>query len=172
MSKRTDGTWRDSQTAKNYLDEIAGAIPLEAEQLDIMMRIIRQQRDTVKNFLDIGCGDGILSSVVLREYPQAQGTLLDFSDTMLSAAKEKLGSYPRQLQFVKSDYGDEQLDETLTAGRKQKFDVIVSRFSIHHQTNERKYQVYEEIYNLLVPDGIFINIEHVAPRGPWGKALF
>ncbi|MCP4650899.1 MAG: class I SAM-dependent methyltransferase [PVC group bacterium] len=171
MNERTDDTWRDSENAKKFLNEIAGAIPLEAEQLDIMMRLISEQRNEVRSILDIGCGNGILASVILNQYSNARATLLDFSDTMLDAAKEKLSSYKDQVRYVKSDYGDEALDKKL-ADEKASFDVIVSRFSIHHQSDERKYQVYQEIFNLLAPNGIFINIEHVASKSKWVNKIF
>ncbi|MCG8430745.1 MAG: class I SAM-dependent methyltransferase [Candidatus Omnitrophica bacterium] len=171
MSGRTDDTWRDPEMARKFLDEIAGAIPFEAEQLDIMKRLIRHQRAGVGSFLDIGCGNGILAAAILEEYPDARATLLDFSDIMLSAAEEKLSAHKGQARYIKSDYGDEALDEKL-AEEVSGFDVIVSRFSIHHQTDQRKQQLYKEIFNLLAPGGIFINIEHVASGSQWNKGLF
>jgi hypothetical protein len=38
----------------------------------------------------------------------------------------------------------------------------VSGFSIHHQPDERKRQIYTEIFDLLASGGMFINMEHVA----------
>ena len=52
------------------------------------------------------------------------------------------------------------------------FDVIVSGYSIHHQTDGRKRELYAELFNLLRPGGIFINIEHVASHSAWGKGVF
>ena len=83
MIDKTDGVWKNAEFAKKYLDEIIGAIPFEEEQLDIMSRLIRCKREAVKRFLDIGCGNGILSSAILAEYPGARGVLLDFSQTMI-----------------------------------------------------------------------------------------
>ena len=41
-------------------------------------------------------------------------------------------------------------------------DLIVSGFSIHHQPDVRKREVYQEIFSLLRLGGWFINIEHVS----------
>jgi SAM-dependent methyltransferase len=42
------------------------------------------------------------------------------------------------------------------------FDLIVSAFAIHHCSHERKREVYEEIFDMVEPGGVFANLEHVA----------
>ena len=43
------------------------AIPLAQEQISVMMSILRTRPEPVKNFLDLGCGDGILAAAILGE---------------------------------------------------------------------------------------------------------
>lgn len=168
---KADDFWRGKERAERFLKDINGSIPLEAVHLDVMMRLIRHKDGSVNNLFDIGCGNGILTSVILNEFPQAHAALLDFSDTMIDAAKEKLNSYGDQIKFIKSDYGKEALAAQMSEDNKS-FDVIVSRFSIHHQPDERKLQVYKEIYEMLNPDGIFINIEYNASISIWSNNVF
>lgn len=42
---------------------------------------------------------------------------------------------------------------------------------LFHLPHARKYELYQEIYKLLSPNGIFINVEHVASQSKWGEML-
>jgi SAM-dependent methyltransferase len=50
--------------------------------------------------------------------------------------------------------------------------VVISGYSIHHQEDEIKYRIYEDIYKILKPGGIFLNLEHVASPNPKIEKLF
>ena len=52
------------------------------------------------------------------------------------------------------------------------FDVVVSSFAIHHVVHERKRQLYEEVWSVLEPGGVFCNLEHVASASPAAHERF
>ena len=52
------------------------------------------------------------------------------------------------------------------------FDAIVSGYSIHHQPDERKQEIYQEIFSLLEPGAWFVNIEHVSSEAMTNIDLF
>lgn len=162
--------WKSKEVAERYLNGMRGAFPLAKEQIEIMLRVIAGCDLKIEKFLDIGCGDGILTSFILQQYPSASSVLLDISEPMLQAAKEKLVNYNEKLEFLLLDYGDSQWIERLkTFGP---FDVIVSGFSIHHQNDSRKQELYSEIFELLEPGGLFLNLEHVSSSSEWVSHLF
>jgi ubiquinone/menaquinone biosynthesis C-methylase UbiE len=164
MSKK-DAIWQRSDLSQTFLEGVRGAIPLASEQLEVMWRIIAAARPQLSYFLDLGCGDGILSQAILTRFPDAKGILLDFSAPMLEAARQRLSPFRDRLEFVRADFGEPQWVETV--GRGGAFEAIVSGFAIHHQSDDRKREIYAEIYRLLAPGGIFLNLEHVSSPSEW-----
>lgn len=165
----TDEVWKLPAIVNRFLSYRA-AIPMAQEQIGVMMSILKTRARPVENFMDLGCGDGILGGALLGEYPSARGVLVDFSEPMLEQARAQFKEYADQLRFENLDYGDPAwMDRIQDFGP---FDAIVSGYSIHHQPDARKRQVYEEIYSLLTPGGWFINIEHVASAAQLNIDLF
>ena len=165
----TDEVWKLPTIVNRFLSSRA-AIPLAQEQIGIMMSILKSSEQPIRNFLDLGCGDGILGAAILGEYPSARGVLADFSEPMLEQARVQLKEYAGQLVFENLDYGDKAWVNKMQVHGP--FDAVVSGYSIHHQPDVRKREVYEEIYSLLKPDGWFVNIEHIAAESQLSVDLF
>jgi tRNA (cmo5U34)-methyltransferase len=173
----TDEVWKLPAIVNRFLSYRA-AIPLAQEQIGVMMSILKSCIEPVENFLDLGCGDGILGAAILGEYPSSRGVLADFSEPMLAQAREQLKEYADQLVFEALDYGDPAWVNRMQAKggalseSKGLFDAIVSGYSIHHQPDVRKRAIYEEIFSLLKSGGWFINIEHIAAESQLAVDLF
>lgn len=165
----TDEVWKLPAIVNRFLS-FRSAIPLAQEQIGVMISILKSRAEPVENFLDLGCGDGILGAAVLGAYPSSRGVMLDFSQPMLDQARTQLADFAGQLTFVNLDYGDPAWVKALK--NEAPFDVIVSGYSIHHQPNERKAALYKEIFGLLRPGGWFVNIEHIAPWAELATELF
>jgi tRNA (cmo5U34)-methyltransferase len=141
-------------TAEHALKYLARAdgIPHRAEGETVLLDFIPRN---VRRILDLGTGDGRLLALLRIDRPDAHGLALDFSSTMLNAARERFRG-DNKIQLV-----EHNLDKPLPdLGH---FDAIVSSFAIHHCTDERKRALYGEIYSALNPEGVFCNLEHVAP---------
>lgn len=164
-----DTVWQTAELTQNYLDGVRGAIPLAQEQIALILYLARLSNPEVETFLDLGCGDGILGQAVLGQYPTAVGVFVDFSRPMLEAAEKRLAGN-KQAVFIESDYGKEEWLSQVAP--YVPFNLIVSGFSIHHQPDERKKTLYAELYDLLTPGGLFLNLEHVASHTGWGRRAF
>jgi len=157
--------WKTPDLVKNYLSGNRAAFPCALDQIAVMLKLVEENSNQVNRFIDIGCGDGILSAAILEKYPHSRGVLLDFAEDMLKAAAEKLQNYADRIDFINFDYSD--MNWVNQVNYLAPFDVIVSGFSIHHQPDARKKEIYGEIYDLLTPGGIFINVEHVLSKTKW-----
>lgn len=164
--------WKNEVVAQNFLNGVRGAIPLAKEQIDCLLRVIALTQTKVESFLDLGCGNGILGRAIADHYPQAQGIFIDISESMLTEAQGKFPKtgHDQQYQFLLQDFGNQDWLKVL--GDRKQFDVIVSGFAIHHQPDARKKEIYQEIYNLLNPGGVFLNLEHVASHSELGEKAF
>ncbi len=160
--------WQSNDLVKKWLGSVRWSIPMQRERLDVMLRLLAANGRPVERFLDLGCGDGVLGATLLSRWPNAHGVFLDFSQGMLAAARENLAGGGHDFMLV--DYGDPAWPQQVAAS--EPFDAIVTGFSIHHQPDTRKREIYQEIYDLIAPGGMFINIEHVASATSWGSERF
>lgn len=162
--------WRSAKLTSDYLEGVRGGIPLAATQIEVIIRIIRSWMPEPRTILDLGCGDGILGRQILNEWPQAYGIFMDFSDPMIASVQEKCRPYQDRCAIIKQDYGEEKWTEAITD--KTPLDVVISGYSIHHQEDVRKYRIYKDVFRILKPGGIFLNLEHVASQSKKIEALF
>ena len=113
---------------------------------------------TTRRILDLGTGDGRLLALVKREHPNTEAVAIDFSPTMLEAAKKRFASDPSVAVLTHN------LDNPLPD--LAKFDAVISSFAIHHVVHKRKRSLYTEIHGLLNAGGVFCNLEHIASPTP------
>jgi tRNA (cmo5U34)-methyltransferase len=141
-------------TAEHALKYLARAdrIPHRTEGEAVLLEFVPKN---VRRILDLGTGDGRLLALLRIDRRNTQGVALDFSPTMLNAARERFHD-DGKVQVI-----EHNLNEPLP--NLGHFDVIVSSFAIHHCADARKRTLYSEIFAALAPNGIFCNLEHVIP---------
>ena len=161
--------WQTKELATTYLEGVRGAIPGVDLQFAVIGKIVQLWCKAPSVILDLGCGDGILGHFLLKIFPSAHGIFIDFSDEMLAAAHENVGNIP-QARVVKADFATPQWLDAIASHRP--LDIVISGFAIHHQPDDRKKTLYAEIYDVLSPGGVFLNLEHVASCTPAGENLF
>lgn len=103
--------------------------------------------------LEIGCGTGITTEILLESRENIKLTAIDIDNEMIRFVKQTLSSYPN-VSFIVSD--------VLSFVKEQKpnsFDIVISAFTIHNLTSEYRQQLYKEIYRILKAGGLFVNAD-------------
>lgn len=136
-----------------YDELILRLIPNYEEQLDVIAKLIPFERTKQLTALDLGCGTGVLSYLILKLFPNAQVTAFDLAENMLEVCKTNLGVYEDRLELKQGNFGKDDIG--------QGYDIVLSGLSTHHLDNSGKINLYQRIYQGLSPGGIFINREIV-----------
>lgn len=106
-----------------------------------------------KQILELGCGSGMFSAMLRQRFPAAELNLIDFSEAMLSLARERL-VHRDGITFHLTDY--------LTTDLPAANCTVVSSLSIHHLENEAKQLLFPRIWRALKPNGVFVNADQVS----------
>jgi tRNA (cmo5U34)-methyltransferase len=154
-------TWRRPELASAFLSERATLIPLLDVQEDLVRRLLERHPRPIETFLDLGAGDGAMSELVLSVAPSAQALLVDFSPPMLREAERRL-AHRGGWRLAEGDLSQPGWREGLGEGA---YDAAVSGFAIHHLPGQRKRELFAEVFSLLAPGAIFLNMDYTLVEG-------
>jgi len=156
-------TWQQADLATSFLERRGEFVPMLDVQEDIVVRLLERRGRTISRFLDLGCGDGAMTQLVIDAHPSAEVVMVDFSEPMLERAGERLRRMRVQGSLWRADLNERSWSEVLPDVR---YDAIVSGLAIHHLPSERKRELYAELFDLLEPGGVFVNMDYVLVEGP------
>lgn len=94
-----------------------------------------------KNCLEIGCGAGTWTKLLIKKYPKARFTCLDISKEMIKQFKIKIKS--KRVKIIINNFLDQEF--------KSKYDFIFCSRAIEYIPN--KPEVIKKFYELLLPGG-------------------
>ncbi len=151
--------WTSNEHARDYLDR-ADSISHRDEGESALLEFIPPR---TRRIVDLGhrrrtTAGLVRQELVRRGHPDTEAVAVDFSPTMLDAARKRFAG-ESSVSVIPHN-----LDEPLPAVGT--FDAVISSFAIHHVVHERKRTLYAEIHGLLNPGGVFCNLEHVASPTP------
>lgn len=147
----TSSEWLTTEHALAYLAR-EDKLPHRTEGEKVLLE---QLSSNTRRVLDLGTGNGRLLALIKTQNTTIEGVALDFSEPMIDQAKKRFAN-DKKVTIIKHDFS---YPLPVKLG---KFDAIVSSLAIHHLTDPRKKQLYQEIFNFLNPKGVFCNLEHVS----------
>jgi SAM-dependent methyltransferase len=164
VSAEVGAAWREPKLVSSYLERRQILLPLIDLQEELIERLLSRYERPIARVLDLGCGDGAMSELVLRCTPAAEAVLIDFSEPMLTRVADRLDrTAAGRWRAVCGDLREAAWTAAVPAGP---YDAIVSGMAIHHLSADRKRELYGEIFALLASGGLFVNMDYVAIEGP------
>jgi tRNA (cmo5U34)-methyltransferase len=155
--------WKSAEYAERWVADATARDPEREAQLALLAALIPRPRDAAIRVLDLGAGYGVVSDAVLKVFPNAQITLMDYSAAMLEHARARLAAHAGQLKWALGDLSAPGWERELQGP----YDAVVSAAVLHNlRSGPRVRALYAEIARVLAPGGAFLNLDHVNPGGP------
>lgn len=143
-------------TAADFFREIAASYDSTAlrgmpRYEEMLNEIVRCLPDGPTDMLELGCGTGALTALLVRRYPGATLTAVDAAPEMIEIARGRVvdsaAADGQPVAFVGSLFEDMDLPE-------RSYDLIASNMSLHHIADKAPF--YRRVHDALRPGGFLI----------------
>jgi tRNA (cmo5U34)-methyltransferase len=116
--------------------------------LELITEASKRIVPNAKNFLDVGCGAGNYSLMMLSKMPNLNCTLVDLSKPMLDKAFERISQQTsKNVETLQGDIRDVVLKEN-------HFDIVLAGAVLHHLRDDKDWETtFDKLYKLLNPGG-------------------
>lgn len=116
--------------------------------LELIIEASKRIIPNAENLLDIGCGAGNYSLMMLSKIPNLNCTLVDLSKPMLDKAFERISKYTnRKVDILQGDIREVKLIEN-------HFEIIFAGAVLHHLRDDFDWETtFEKLFKLLKPGG-------------------
>jgi tRNA (cmo5U34)-methyltransferase len=151
--------WNTSAAAEAF-DAAAEFIhPLYTEIQQLVIEHLPFDDDYAFLAVDLGGGSGRLIERILTRFPNARAANVDQSEAFLAIAERRLAPFGERAIFIQRRLQDDWPTELTVVSQ-----AIVSMSAIHHLDPAEKRKLYQRVYDVLAPGGIFINGDEYRPE--------
>ncbi|SHM35872.1 class I SAM-dependent methyltransferase [Flavobacterium chilense] len=119
--------------------------------LELITEASKRIVPNAKTVLDIGCGAGNYTLMMLSKVPDLNCTLVDLSLPMLDKAYERVSAETNgNVEIKQGDIREVDLEEN-------SFDIILAGAVLHHLRDDQDWETtFAKIFRLLKPGGCFM----------------
>ncbi len=147
---------RESFNAMDDYDRATSRILPDYDLMLESLALVAQRLVKPKTMLELGVGTGIVAERMLRAFPKARLTAVDFAPNMIARAAKRLSRLKKRVELIEGDFYDTPFPKDC--------DLVFSSLAIHHLSDIQKAQLYEKVHACLADDGVFLNADCVALR--------
>jgi len=149
--------WKDDWV-KHYDHRQAYLIKRKQQFLDDLVRVLSyfciKKNIVGPTILDVGCGPGTLSALVLEKIPDSKVIGIDVSDQMVEVAKKKLAPIcGKRFSGYVADFNS---DRFWISPVDNAYHFIVSTLALHYLSDDRRHCFFKEVFDHLSSPGMFI----------------
>jgi SAM-dependent methyltransferase len=140
-----------------------GYIGNREERFDVLIEAIAHATGDEPRVLDLCCGPGSLSARLLERLPLATVVAVDADPTLQVLGQKVYGDAGGRLTWVNQDIADPEWERII--GRLGPFDAVASTTALHYLKASTLTAVYEVVWRLLRPGGVFVDGDHLFEAG-------
>jgi tRNA (cmo5U34)-methyltransferase len=153
--------YNDSARAERYHRRKGFAPERTARMHAVMLDLLTTLTSPQSTLLELGAGTGIFTEKLLKANHFQEIYVTDGAPAMLKIAQQTLEAEHTRLHFLQLDFTTGW--QSLLAGIR--FEAITSSVALHHA--EDKQQLFQQIFSMLKPQGVFILADHMAGASAW-----
>lgn len=134
--------------AKEYECLMTKLVPQYKKQHEIIYELLPDSSEKRLRVLDLGCGNGALSELILKKLPDAYVVGFDLTPQMLEAYEKKLSEYSGRYELLLGDFRFDPIGSS--------YDIVLAGLTLQHLTWGERKDFYKLVYSVLNPKGSFI----------------
>lgn len=157
VSDNNAAIWKSGDGARAYLSKQEAREVKRRPQWRLMGELLPYRDDEAFTILDIGAGSGPNARALLDLFPRASAVLADFSSAMMDEGLASMQPYEGRFRYVTFDMTSGAWPDEIGDG----FGAVVTSQCIHHISDNRKQELFVEIYEHLAPGGWYLNFDPI-----------
>lgn len=138
-----------AQQASDYEALMIRLVPQYLEQHKIISNLLPNDNSKNYKILDLGCGNGVLSEIVLKKLPNVHLVGFDITNEMLNAYEQKISKYTNSYELIQGDYKTDSIGDS--------YDIILTGMTLHHLNWDERKVFYQKLFNSANKNAVYIS---------------